>query len=155
MEVLLSHQNKVVSGTLGKPFWYFNKEFEQSFTYFMLRFWMVLHCHFMQSHLRIMAACFNWKEHIIRETVIHVDHYYTCLQKKGRCDKIRCINDLSKVYDTAKQNQYLYKYIVTFENVIVESYKIKPATFSFIKWLQNLFFTPSKRVQKKPRKWPR
>ena len=35
-----------------------------------------------------------------------------------------------------------------FENVIVELYKIKPVTFSFIKGSQKSLFTPSKRVQK-------
>ena len=69
-------------------------------------------------------------------------------KKKVDVSKVRCINDLSKAYDTAKQNPYLYKYIVIFENVIVELYKIKPVTFSFIKGSQKSLFTPSKRVQK-------
>ena len=33
-------------------------------------------------------------------------------KKKVDVSKVRCINDLSKAYDTAKQNPYLYKYIV-------------------------------------------
>ena len=84
-----THQNKFVSGTLASENLFdiaiknLNSHLHILCCVFKWSF-IVISC---KSHLRIMAACFNWKEHIIRETVIHVDHYYTRLQKKGRAVK--------------------------------------------------------------------